>query len=147
MNSLIALVQTLNLSDEIQFIGPKYGPEKIDEYQNADLFVLPTHSENFGMVIAEALASGLPVITTKGTPWGEIITHNCGWWISLNVDNLVSTLENVMSLSDIERIQMGLRGRSLIEEKYSINAVAEKMSLLYKWLLKGGPIPNFVYNE
>jgi hypothetical protein len=52
-----------------------------------------------------------------------------------------------MSLSDIERIQMGLRGRSLIEEKYSINAVAEKMSLLYKWLLKGGPIPNFVYNE
>ena len=131
LKSLIALVHTLNLSDEIQFIGPKYGPEKIDEYQNADLFVLPTHSENFGMVIAEALASGLPVITTKGTPWGEIITHNCGWWIDVGINELTSALEDALVKPQTALYQLGENGIDLIYKKYSLQRVSSEMKKLY----------------
>jgi len=131
MNTLIAMVDNLNLSDEILFIGPKYGPEKIVEYQNADLFVLPTHSENFGMVIAEALASGLPVITTKGTPWGEIITHNCGWWIDVGINELTSTLEDALVKPQTELCQLGENGINLIYKKYSLQQVSSDMKKLY----------------
>ncbi|MEZ5591148.1 MAG: glycosyltransferase [Gammaproteobacteria bacterium] len=48
--------------------------------ESADLFVLPSFSENFGVVIAEALAHGVPVITTRGTPWKGLLQHGCGWW-------------------------------------------------------------------
>lgn len=135
MNTLIAMVDNLNLSDEILFIGPKYGPEKIVEYQNADLFVLPTHSENFGMVIAEALASGLPVITTKGTPWGEIITHNCGWWIEIGVEPLINALSDALILDEMDRQKMGHNGKGFVERKYRINVISEQILKLYNQIL------------
>jgi len=61
-----------SLSD-IVFTGPVYGADKDALYRKADLFVLPTYSENFGVVVIEALAQGCPVITTKGTPWAELL--------------------------------------------------------------------------
>jgi glycosyltransferase involved in cell wall biosynthesis len=54
------------------FTGPLYGAEKLQALASADLFVLPTRSENFGIAVAEALAAGVPVITTKGAPWAEL---------------------------------------------------------------------------
>ena len=85
------------------FTGPLDDEKKWAAYARADLFALPTYSENFGIVVAEALWAGVPVITTKGTPWGELVgvpsssgrkesdghppTHDsnlrCGWWIDL----------------------------------------------------------------
>jgi len=61
---------------DLLFIGPVYGEEKARVMADADLFVLPTRSENFGLAVAEALARGVPVITTKGAPWSEL--ENCG---------------------------------------------------------------------
>jgi glycosyltransferase involved in cell wall biosynthesis len=68
-----ARVESRGLTGAVTFGGPRYGDEKVAVMQAADLFVLPTHSENFGIVVAEALACGVPVITTKGAPWGEIL--------------------------------------------------------------------------
>jgi glycosyltransferase involved in cell wall biosynthesis len=68
-----ARVERRGLAGAVTFGGPRYGDEKVAVMQAADLFVLPTHSENFGIVVAEALACGVPVITTKGAPWGEIL--------------------------------------------------------------------------
>jgi len=67
-----ALARKLGVEADFQFIGSVFGKEKDRLYNQADLFVLPTHSENFGVVVLEALAAGVPVITTKGAPWSEL---------------------------------------------------------------------------
>jgi len=69
------LVGALDLQREVSFVGPVSDDEKWDLYRGADLFVLPTHSENFGIVVAEALGVGLPVLTTRGAPWRALETH------------------------------------------------------------------------
>ena len=69
---LLKMIDQLGLGDIVSFIGPKFGQDKIDEFDSADIMILPSFNENFGIVVAEALARGLPVITTKGTPWEEL---------------------------------------------------------------------------
>lgn len=113
------------------------GHAKWELYRSADLFVLPSHSENFGLVIAEALASGVPVVTTTQTPWEELISHRCGWWIQDNPTALAAALREAMSLSDFERDDMGSRGRDLIQRKYTWPAVASKLASLYRDVLEG----------
>jgi glycosyltransferase involved in cell wall biosynthesis len=105
-------------------------------YNSSDCFVLPTHSENFGIVIAEALATGLPVITTKGTPWAELLTHQCGWWINLSVDNIVDTLNQLVSLNYKELQAMGDNGKKLVREKYDIKLVTNSMFQFYKEIIE-----------
>jgi glycosyltransferase involved in cell wall biosynthesis len=96
------------------------------------------------VVIAEALASGVPVITTRETPWREIAERRCGWWIEVGDEPLAAALREAMALSDEARGQMGTRGRRLVEERYSSAGVAERMMRLYAWLLHQGPLPDFV---
>ena len=71
----------LGLEDQVEVVGPLFGEAKDAAYRDADLFVLPSYSENFGIVVAEALSYGVPVLTTTGCPWQELQTHNCGWWV------------------------------------------------------------------
>ncbi len=138
------LISNMNLENEVSFLGPLFDDKKLEAYSNADVFVLPTFSENFGMVVAEAMASGLPVITTKGTPWEELETMNAGWWIDIGVDPLVVALSDAMAQSKETLSNMGQNGRKLIEEKYSVEIVSQQMFALYEWLLQKGPKPNFV---
>lgn len=116
------------------FAGPKYDEELDAEYQNADLFVLPTHSENFGSVVIEALARAVPVICTKEAPWEELETHECGWWCEDNVDALEATLHSALNTPTSTLDAMGKRGRKLVEEKYTWPAVARTMLATYKEL-------------
>ncbi len=125
----------LGVSTIVQFTGGVYGEQKRKLFQEADFFVLPTYSENFGIVVAEALASGTPVITTTGTPWQELGTEKCGWWIELSVENLVEVLSEAINKDAQEYEEMGRRGRKLVEEKYNIEAVANEMNKLYKSIL------------
>lgn len=122
---------------EVAFVGPKYDEELDAEYRNADLFVLPTHSENFGSVVIEALARSVPVVCTKGTPWQELEERKCGWWIDVGVEPLVGALKEAMSLSDEDRAAMGARGRKLVEEKYTWPAVVKAMVKGYEEVLNG----------
>lgn len=139
-----ARVNELGLEDQFIFTGALNDDDKWEAYARADLFVLPTYSENFGIVVAEALWAGVPVITTKGTPWQELETWKCGKWIDLpeegsnpsNWPMLVSALEGVMLMSDDERRQMGERGRMLVEEKYTWDAVVKAMVKGYETILK-----------
>jgi glycosyltransferase involved in cell wall biosynthesis len=134
-------IRKQKLENSFEFIGEVADEKKWDLYRSADLFVLPTKSENFGIVIAEALACGLPVITTRGTPWEDLITHRCGWWVELGAGPLAVALNEAMRLPDEERRAMGLRGRKLVEENYTWPAAAKKMVALYRWMLDSGSKP------
>ncbi len=139
------LIFSKGLQDQIKIVGPKFGHDKISAYHSADLFVLPTYSENFGIVIAEALACGIPVITTKGTPWQELEEYNAGKWIDVGVDFLRNALEETLIQGNVALIEMGRNGRKLIEEKYSIESVAVSFVKLYEWILNRKDKPEFVY--
>lgn len=122
------------LQDIVQLIGGVYGDEKWRLFQTSDFFVLPTHSENFGLAIAESLASGTPVITTVGTPWSDLNGSEAGAWIEIGTEPLVETLRKFLALSDEELEAMGRNGRKLIETKYSAHVMAEQMMEVYNGL-------------
>ena len=138
-----ARVKELGLEDQFIFTGALNDDEKWKAYARADLFVLPTYSENFGIVVAEALWAGVPVITTKGTPWKELEDRKCGKWIDLPTEGsnpsdwrtLVAALECMMSMPDDERRQMCENGRRLVEEKYTWDAVVKMMVKGYESLV------------
>ena len=133
-----------NLQDNIKFVGQVVGDEKIKKYCNTDLFILPSHNENFSNVVAEALMCGCPIITTQGTPWKSAVDNKFGWWIPLSRKNLTETIMSATSLSDEERWQMGQRGRNFIVDNYSLPTVSMKIKTLYKWVLGQGSKPDFV---
>jgi glycosyltransferase involved in cell wall biosynthesis len=120
----------------VRFVGAQYGEAKWDFLRSADVMVLPTYSENFGIAVAEALVVGVPVITTYGTPWEDLETETCGWWIELSVTNLETTLLKVFQTPARELEIMGRNGRKLIAAKYDIKAVAYNTIALYQKILK-----------
>jgi glycosyltransferase involved in cell wall biosynthesis len=140
-------IDRLGLTERFSFTGPIKDNDKWALYNEADLFILPTFSENFGIVIAEALASGVPVITTKGTPWSELTQHNCGWWIDIGIEPLALAISEAISLSSETRATMGQHGRQLVIEKYSWNAIVQDMISIYEWVLHGGTPPKCVITD
>jgi len=130
--------------DRVVFRGPLYGEEKWQAYRNADLFVLPTHSENFGLTVAESLAAGTPVIVTKGAPWGDLERERAGWWIDIGVDPLVACLEEALALPAIHLAEMGRAGREWMKRDYSWERVGMQLLFSYRWLLGGGEKPPWV---
>ncbi len=141
---VMTAITAAGLQDCFEFVGPVDDTVKWQWFFNADLFVLPSFTENFGIAVAEALACGVPVITTTGTPWQELVTHKCGWWIDIGVTPLVEALREAIALSDKERSVMGQRGRTLVENGYSWAKVGQDMAEVYSWVLGKGPKPESV---
>lgn len=128
----------------IEFRDPVYGSEKLAVYQGADLFVLPTHSENFGMTVAEALAAGTPAIVTKGAPWQDLVTNEAGWWIECGVESLVACLTEAMAHSPEDLALKGANGRDWMLREFSWKLIGSRMDQTYRWLTAGGQVPSWV---
>lgn len=143
LDEVMALARRLGIHESVDYLGEVDGERKAATYRDADLFVLPTFSENFGVVVAEALAHGVPVITTRGAPWADLEAHHCGWWIDIGVDPLVEALRAAMALSDDERQAMGARGREYVR-RYDWEAIARDTVAVYSWILGSGVRPDCV---
>lgn len=143
-----SLISEKELNSDIQFVGYVEGSQKQVLYSNADIFILPTYSENFGIAIAEALAYELPVITTKSAPWSDLLDHRCGWWVEPGVDGISSALIQAMACSPIELKEMGRRGRELIIKKFSWEVIGSMAYELTNWILDDSiPMPSTLKNS
>ena len=137
-------VKRLSL-DNVIFTGFLSGTEKEDAINSLSYLAVPSDFENFGMIVPEALIQGIPVIASKGTPWEELESHNCGWWVDNDTDTLTAAIETALKTPEETRQQMGENGRRLVMENYSVEVVARKMKRLYEWILNGGEKPEFVH--
>jgi glycosyltransferase involved in cell wall biosynthesis len=106
--------------------------------------VLPTHSENFGMTVAEALSHGVPVITTHGAPWRVLVDQRCGWWIEQGEDPLVRCLEEALGVEPEGLASAGRRGRELVARDFAWSHVGMKMEATYEWLVRQAERPRWV---
>lgn len=126
-------VRGLGLAERVRFKGHVDGDNKTAAFRNADLFVLPSYSENFGIVVAEALAHGVPTLTTYSTPWGRLAEQGCGDCIPLDERALMVAIEK---LAQADLKAMGLRGRAWMEEEFSQEKTGIAMLKLYLEMVK-----------
>jgi glycosyltransferase involved in cell wall biosynthesis len=143
LTAMQALATQLRL-ERVIFLGPLFGEEKLRAYRAASLFVLPTHSENFGMTVAEALAAGTPVVVTKGAPWRGLEDQCAGWWIDIGVDPLAACLEQALAMPAKHLAEMGRNGREWMLRDYSWERIGAQFLATYGWLLDGGEPPAWV---
>jgi glycosyltransferase involved in cell wall biosynthesis len=129
------------------YVGPVDGVPKQQLMQSASLFVLPTHSENFGVVVAESLSAGVPVITTHAAPWSCLAENQCGWWVPMNVDSIRETLLVAMRTPSEELEAMGMRGRELVKAQFSWPGIVGQMLEVYRWILGESDTPECVQSE
>jgi glycosyltransferase involved in cell wall biosynthesis len=145
--ALMDLAREKGLQDLVRFVGPLYGQEKRDAFDAASVFVLPSYSEGAPMSVLEALAAAVPVITTYSSPWSELQTNGCGWWVEATQEGITGALHAAVQKSPEGMRQMGKQGRELVREKYTWRKIAEQTALLYHYLRNGGPRPRFVSPE
>ena len=129
------LIKFHRLETDFEFIGLVDGERKQACFENADLFILPSYSENFGISVIEALANQLPVITTTATPWRDLEANKCGWWVDPGVAGISAALRMALGMPSEELERMGKRGRQLIVDKYSFDKVGQNALLAYEWIL------------
>jgi glycosyltransferase involved in cell wall biosynthesis len=139
IQSLKDLAARHHLQTEIEFLGPVSDLDKPSLFERTQLFLLPSYSENFGMVVAEALSFGVPVITTTGCPWSELRSFRCGWWVEPTSSAIAGALSEATTLSSEILAEMGRRGRSLISERYAWSGIARRMRAAYGEILLSNP--------
>lgn len=137
-------VKGMGMEGCIQILPPVFGKEKINFYQSSALFCLPSYSENFGMVIAEAMSCGVPAITTTNCPWEILNETHTGWCIDLSVENLKKALQEAMAMDSAELYEKGQRASQLVYEQFNYRNVARRTKELYEWILKGGKKPEYI---
>jgi len=147
VESLKIKFESEGLSGRVQWLGLVEGQCKNELWSHAELFILPSFSENFGNVIGESLAHGVPVITTTGTPWKEINEQKCGRWVENDNESIESALVEMLNKSAEELYQAGSLGKRWIQSQYNWNESARKMAETYRWILKMGDRPDCIRTD
>ncbi|MCA9083686.1 MAG: glycosyltransferase [Planctomycetaceae bacterium] len=108
-----------------------HSEEKWQLLRNADVLILPSFSENFGVVCAEALAVGTPVITTTGTPWNQLGAQRCGWYVDPTPENIAAAIREAMDLPQEDLSAMGRRGQKWVRKEFSWQDIGRRMLQAY----------------
>ena len=141
---LRALAANLGIQASTHFVGPQFGAAKHACYSHADAFILPSFSEGLPMVILEAWAYGLPVVMTPQCNLPEGFASGAAVRVEPEVVSISEGLVSFLALPDHEKKMMGMRGRQLVEDKFSWTCIAEQMMSVYRWVIEGGEKPDCV---
>lgn len=128
----------------VSFVGELKGEAKREFMVTSECIVLPTHSENFGMVIAESLACGTPAICSYGAPWEGLNAEKCGWWVPTRQEEFERAMSEMMAMPREKILAMGARGREWMRRDFSWDGIGMKMKAAYEWLVHGGERPEHV---
>lgn len=132
VESLKDMAGRMNLTERVNFLGAVYDDRKWELIRQADVVVLPSYSENYGLIVAEALASGTPVMTTTGTPWQPIAENECGWWVDPSVSAIAGALDRIVKMDAKAMTEYGNRARMLAENECEITDKIEELYRLYQ---------------
>lgn len=122
-------IEELGLGEQVRMVGEVTGEAKQRLLENTDLVVVPSYTENFGLVVAEGLASGVPVIASRGTPWQKVEEVGCGLWVDNSPRDLAAAVEEI---SRRPLRDMGQRGREWMRRAFSWDQRAKTMAEIYK---------------
>lgn len=127
-SKLKTIAADLDVADRVHWPGMLTGDQKWGAFRAAEAFVLPSHQENFGMVIAEAMACGKPVLTTnKVNTWREIEDCGAGFIANDTLEGITGLLEQFLNLPPDEKQAMGRRARQGFVEKFDIGTMAPQL--------------------
>lgn len=136
-------VERLKLKNVV-FAGFLNGEEKDKALASCSVLAMPSEFENLGNVILEGLVRHIPCIATTGSPWSELNERECGWWVEYSQEAITKAVENALEATEDQLALMGNNGRKLMEDRYSVEAVAERFEQLYRWISGEGDKPDFV---
>jgi glycosyltransferase involved in cell wall biosynthesis len=126
--SLMALADQLGVSSSITWTGMIRGDVKTGALRAAEALVLPSHQENFGMVVAEALACGTPVlISDKVNIWREVVEDQAGMVAADTLPGTLALLQRWLDLSPAERLDAARNARACFSRHFHITAAAERL--------------------
>ena len=134
VQALRSQAATLGLDSEVRFLGEVHNRAKRAFFEGINLMVVPSYTENFALVVAEALASGIPVIASQGTPWAEVEEKGCGLWVKNEPADLARAIQR---MRDASLAVMGARGREWMAVDFSWSGVARAMCNTYSSLVYG----------
>jgi glycosyltransferase involved in cell wall biosynthesis len=121
-------IHALGLNERVEMLGPVLSEPKKELLERSDVALAPSFTENFAIVVAEALAHGVPVIASKGTPWSRLEEMKCGLWVDNDPESLAKAIR---SISTMPLRDMGLRGREWMQNEFSWRSVTNQMLALY----------------
>ncbi len=126
--ALQAQAQRLGMAERIHFPGPLYGLDKWNAMLGADAFVLPSHQENFGVVVAEAMASGTPVLTTRRVNiWREVEAAGGGLIESDTPEGITRLLKRWLILPPVQKAAMRERARLGYETFFRMDMASDRL--------------------
>jgi glycosyltransferase involved in cell wall biosynthesis len=128
------LAADTGIANRVHWPGMLSGDAKWGAFRSADFFALASHQENFGLVIAEAMALGQPVlITNKVNIWREIEADNAGLVVNDDVDSVADGLEWLCALTPVQRGDIGRNGRACFFKRYRLETNAlQQLSLMQR---------------
>ncbi|MGA7566653.1 MAG: glycosyltransferase [Terriglobales bacterium] len=124
--------QQLRVSERVEFLGEVFDEEKEALFAECDVALVPSHVENFAMVVAESLAHAVPVIASKGTPWKGLEMNRCGLWVDNDSESLAAA---ICAIRAMPLREMGQRGRMWMDRDFSWESASVEMLRLYRELV------------
>ncbi|PPK87526.1 glycosyltransferase involved in cell wall biosynthesis [Neolewinella xylanilytica] len=136
---LVDKVESMGLSQKIRFLGHRDGREKEELLAAAWFTFMPSHTENFGIVVMEGLAQGTPAVASTGTPWKILEEHHAGYWIPNDPESLETVIDRILALPAEELSQMNENAYRLAREEFSIHANVSEWEEAYQKILAWNP--------